>query len=261
MTQYALVCSPADSIARALRMQDLGDVNIPKLKAQHAAYVEVLNRFGSVIIAMPKQEKFPDSTFVEDPAVNIGNKVLVYVRLANRARQGEEELMERTLTPLLRGMQIAHIEAPGFVEGGDVLVADGTLYIGLSQRTNANGADQLARIAYNRLRWKSKMIPIPASYLHLKGEVTYHPRSNFVTVSEEIAEHFEGSGRRIVVTPAEERFAGNCISYDRAILIHKGSTKTAKILRRECLNPIALDLSEFAKIDGAMTCLSKFFSP
>ena len=252
MTQYALVCSPAGSIVRALRMQDLGQVDVSKLEAQHAAYVSALSLFGSVIIAMQKQEAYPDSTFVEDPAVNIGNRILVYARLANHARQGEEALME--------SMPIAHIKQPGFVEGGDVLVTDGTLYIGLSKRTNANGADQLARIAYDRLRWKSKMIPIPASYLHLKGEVTYHPSGNFVTVSEEIAEHFEGSGHHIIVTPAEERFAANCISHDTAILIHKGSTKTANILKRKGLNPIPLDLSEFAKIDGAMTCLSKFFS-
>ncbi len=260
MTQYALVCSPADTIAGALRMQDLGQVNVAKLKAQHAAYVSALSSFGCVIVAMPKQEGYPDSTFVEDPAINIGNKVLVCARLANPARQGEEALMERTLTPLFKNMTIAHIKAPGFVEGGDVLVTDGTLYIGISKRTNAHGAEQLARIAYDRCHWKSKLIPIPASYLHLKGEVTYHARGDFVTVSEEIAEHFEGSGKRIIVTPAEERFAGNCISYESNILIHKGSTKTAKILRKEQLNPIALDLSEFAKIDGAMTCLSKFFS-
>lgn len=260
MPQYALVCSPADTVARALRMQDLGQVDVPLLHAQHADYVSALQSFDTITISMPPQKEYPDSTFVEDPAVNIGNRLLVIARLRNPARRGEEKLMERALTPLFARMPIARIKPPGFVEGGDVLVGNGTLYIGISKRTNADGAEQLARIAHDQCKWKSKIIPIPASYLHLKGEVTFHHRGNFITVSEEIVEHFKDSKCKLLVTPQEERFAGNCISYNSAILVHANCKKTIKLLKRNKLAPRPIDLSEFAKIDGAMTCLSKFFA-
>lgn len=258
--KYALVCTPADTVASALRMQHLGEVSVPRLKRQHDQYLHALQSFGYTLITLPPDPSLPDSTFVEDPTINIDNQMLVVARLENAKRRGEEERMLGLIKPLFEEMPIARIVYPGMIEGGDVLVADGKLYIGISKRTNTEGAVQLERIAH-KLGWSAETIPVPSTYLHLKGEATYHPEWNCLTVSEEIAGHFEGSGLRMIVTPKEERFAGNCISHGNQILIHKGSIVTAKLLRKEGFEPIALDLSEFAKIDGAMTCLSKFFSP
>ncbi len=263
MSKYALVCPPSDSLANALRMNDLGNVNVPKAKKQHRDYCMALQSFGYTLIAMPPEKALPDSTFVEDPAININNELLVIARLKDPKRQGEEARMRDILSPLLkRQMLFSEMTTSGFVEGGDVLPAMGTLYIGISKRTDVEGAEQLARIAHNRAGWKSAFIEIPSSYLHLKGEATFHENSVYgplITVSEEIADHFTRSGCKLIVTPKEERFAGNCISHESRIIVHRGSHKTVQILKRHKFEPRELDLSEFAKIDGAMTCLSKLF--
>ncbi len=139
------------------------------------------------------------------------------------------------------------------------------MYIGLSRRTNYEGAEQLARIAKDTFGYSTTMIDIPETYLHLKGEATYHPsyngsRKDIITVSEEIVDRFAESFCKLVVTPVEERFGGNNISDNGTILVHKGRNKTSALLKKEGFNVQEIDLSEFEKIDGAMrSCLSKLY--
>ncbi len=212
---------------------------------------------------MPPDDDHPDSVFVEDPAV-IMNDVLVRTRLQNKHRQGEEAVLEDALRPYFSPSKVFHIEAPGLIEGGDVLVANNALYIGLSKRTNAEGAEQLSRLARDRAGFTTHTLEIPGSYLHLKGEVTFHRSAliggkNVITVSEEIANHFSTSGCELIVTPPEERFGGNCISDGLKITVHADCTETIRRLTARGFRVIPLAMSEFKKIDGAMTCLSKLF--
>ena len=264
--KIALTCRPAPSIADALRMNFLGKVDVPKLLAQHAEYCRWLQEFGYTLYMLPPWEQKADSVFVEDPAIILRNldprhAKFVRTKLANPARQGEEDAIEDALVPFFLPDAMFEI-FEGTVEGGDVLVAGDELYIGLSKRTSIEGAKDLEDIA-DRCGMNVTMFPIPSSYLHLKGEATFHPEGldgePVITASEEIAPHFAGSVHRLIVTPKDERFGGNCISDGKRILIHKGSDKTKAILAREGYDVIELDLSEFAKIDGAMTCLSKLF--
>jgi len=259
--KYALVCPPAKTVANAVRMKHRGEVDYEKATLQHKSYCNVLSSFGYSLITLPLNDGYPDSTFVEDPAIIIEN-ILVVTRLRHPKRQGEEELIENALKPYFSG--VFRIEPPGFIEGGDVLITNGHLYIGLSKRTNEDGAEQLAKLVKDNLLYEATIFEIPETYLHLKGEATYHRaecacREDFITVSEEIYPHFYRPWQKFVVTPAEERFGGNNISNNGLIFIHKGRKKTKKILEKEGLITKEIDLSEFEKIDGAMTCLSKLF--
>lgn len=245
-------------------MNYLGDVNVPRLLAQHAEYCRSLQEFGYTLFMLPPNEQFPDSTFVEDGAIVLRNldprhAKFVRTKLANPARQGEEDAIEDALEPFFFPDSMFEV-FDGTIEGGDVLVAGDELYIGLSKRTSVKGARDLEDIA-NVCGMNVTMFPIPSSYLHLKGEATFHPEGldgePVITVSEEIALHFAHSRYPLISTPKDERFGGNCISDGKRILIHKGSYKTKSILAAEGYDVIELDLSEFAKIDGAMTCLSK----
>ncbi len=258
---YAIVCLPADTVAGALRMADLGNVDVSKTKEQHRAYRQALEHLGFSLIRMPSDERYPDSVFVEDPAVIIED-ILVSTRLRRQERRGEEERLKEALRPYFE--HVLRIEEPGFIEGGDVLVTTNRLYIGLSARTNIEGAEQLGKIARDRHGYKGSIFEIPKHYLHLKGGVSYHRNvpvsgSDLITVSEEIAQHFAGSGSRIIVTPAEERFGANGISAGDEIFIHTGRTKTRKALEAAGLRVYELPMSEFEKIDGALSCLSKLF--
>lgn len=260
LQKYALVCAPADTVDRGLRQEDLGEVDVVKAKEQHRRYRQALEHFGYTLIEMSPDSRYPDSVFVEDPAVIIRDK-LVIARLRRAERRGEETRVAQALEPFFS--RVRHIEAPGFLEGGDVLIANDELYIGLSSRTNAEGADQLARIARDCFGYHATIFEIPDHFLHLKGGVTYHERKSgkgIVTVCEEIAHHFFSSGYELVVTPADERFGANCIAEGERILVHAERLQTKKRLEKAGFSAQELSLSEFEKIDGAMTCLSKIFS-
>ena len=257
--RYALVCDPAVSVQRGLRMRDLGLVDPALAKEQHRLYCRALERFGYTLLRLPADERFPDSVFVEDPAIIIRD-LLVIARLRCLERQGEEVIVEAALRPFFS--RIVRIEPPGFIEGGDVLIGEGRIAIGLSGRTNEAGADQLVRFARDVFRYEATIFRIPRHFLHLKGGVTYHRRRGeraLLTVTEEIADAFARWECDVLVTPSDERFAANCISRGKKILFHAGRPRTKHLLERAGYTVVELSFSEFEKIDGAMTCLSKLF--
>lgn len=260
--KYALVCLPADTLDKALRMEDFGKVDIPKAKEQHQMYCRALENLGFNLLQMPKDDQYPDSVFVEDPAVIIQD-TLIITRLRREERRGEERLLEKALSPFFP--RILHIEAPGFIEGGDVLVTYGRLYIGLSGRTNIEGAEQLAKIARDNYGYTTDIFEIPKHLLHMKGGVSFHRAAddtsrNVITVTEEMAHHFLDSNYKVVIIPSEERFGANCISSYGQFFIHAGRIKTRRILEKHGFHVQELEMSEFEKIDGALSCLSKLFS-
>jgi len=262
LKKYALVCLPVDTVDRGLRLEDLGEVDVASAKKQHRRYCFALEHLGYTLVQIPPDNRYPDSVFVEDPAVIIQD-TLIITRLRRKERQGEEIRLEHTLAPFFP--RVLHIEEPGFIEGGDVLITDKRIYVGISGRTNAEGVEQLAKIARDRCGLPTSIIEIPKNWLHLKGEVTFHrnpgkSENGLITVSEEIASHFADSGYELVVTPREERFGGNSISGDGEIFVHGGRAQSKKLLRDAGFRIHELWMSEFEKIDGALSCLSKLFS-
>ena len=230
-------------------------------------YCQALSEFGYTLIVLPTEEQYPDSVFVEDPAVVI-NDMLVVARLQDPMRRGEEERVERALTPYFAEDRIFRIEHPGFLEGGDVLVIDEQLFVGISkQRTNRAGARQLAKIAEDCFGYETTFIPLPESLLHLKSGVTYHAPSattpGVITVTEELAPYFSDVPHPSLSLRREEQVGANYgasgIADDGRVLLHAGRYRTRVALERLGYTVRELGLSEFEKIDGAMTCLSKFF--
>ena len=263
--QFVVVSTPSRSMVRAIRMDESVPVQIEVARAQHALFCAALSKLGFGLIVMPADEQYPDGVFTEDPVVILegssnARPTLVRARMARQERAGEVDRLVNLLVPRYFKSSIA-IEPPGYLEGGDVVLAPqiGRIYIGLSRRTNELGAGQLARIAHDRYGYRTEMFKIPESYLHLKGEVTFHFSKSgaYFTASEEIAEQFSKSQIRVIETPASERFAANCISRDDSILVRAGAVKTATILTREGYQVSSVDISQFMIIDGAMTCLWK----
>jgi len=242
-------------------MKYLGKVDIDKARKQHKMYCAALELLGVNVIEMPADSSYPDSVFVEDPAVIIRD-ILIITRLRRKERQGEERKLEESLSPFFS--HVFHIEEPGFIEGGDVLVTDDTLFIGLSGRTNSEGAEQLAKIARDNCGYKAKIFEIPKHFLHLKGGASFHlakdmASRNIITVTEEMAPHFAGCGYKVIVIPAEERFGANCISGNGEVFIHAGRPTAKRLMEKAGLMVHEIEMSEFEKIDGAMSCLSKLF--
>lgn len=263
--KLAIVRLPSKSFPRALRMKkNLGKVDLAKALIQHHNYCEALIQLGFKLTILLPADHYPDGVFVEDPAIIIGD-VLVITSLRRKKRQGEEKLLCKTLRPFFSKSKVFHINPPAYVEGGDVLVTDNRLFIGLSKRTNERGAEELTQIAYDNCSFRSHIFKIPDSYLHLKGGVSYHerellPSGRFIAASEEIISNFSGhGGYKLVEIPAEERFGANGISNKGQIIICAGRPKSKKIFQRIGFSVREVGMSEFEKVDGAPSCLSKIF--
>lgn len=262
----AVVCRPTSSIIHGLRMQNLGEINFQLAYKEHEDFCTALETLGFNLIYIPEDERYPDGVFTEDPAVILedresGKSILIMARLRREERRGEGERLRDILIPRFF-KSFEAIEPPGFLEGGDVLVIPELkkLYVGISARTNEEGAEALAKIAKDFAGYTSHFINIPPHYLHLKGEVTFHPLKNdrhIIIVSEEIADNFVDSGARLLVTTAEERFGANCISREEIVLVRSGAEKTSFVLSRAGYKVREVNISQFMLIDGAMTCLWK----
>lgn len=265
LQKYALVCLPSKNLDNGLKIKDLGRVNLRRAKKQHLEYVTALSVFlGYCPITMPPDPDHPDSVFVEDPAVVIQD-ALVMTRLRRRERRGEEERVFETLVGLFGYTYF--IKPPGYLEGGDVIVTDRVIYVGISGRTNHAGADQLDRIARRHFGLRVKKVELAKNFrdrnLHLKGGMSFHEvegKPGLLLVSEEIAHNFKNDGFEILSTPTEERFGANCISERMKIVAGSGRPRTRRLLEDRGFEICDVDTSEFVKIDGALTCLSKIFT-
>ena len=190
--------------------------------------------------------------------------LLVVTRLRHKSRQGEEALLEKALAPYFP--KVERIKSPGFIEGGDVLITDDYLYIGLSKRTNLNGALQLKKIALDYFGMKTRIFPIPKDWLHLKGGVSFHHgwsgQKSVILTEEQISDFFNPLRYDVITISTDEHYrcyGPNCTSKGKNSLIHKGAREACKQLEKRGFSVLECDLTEIYKVDGAMTCLSKIF--
>ena len=252
MLARAIVRRPGESLRRALTTARLGVPDPIVARRQHQAYCEALARCGLQLTVLDEDPAFPDGCFVEDTAVVTG-RVAIITRPGAASRRGEEQSVAAVLgfhRPLVR------VEAPATLDGGDVLEVDGHYLVGLSGRTNRRGAEVLgAALEAAGHTWEPVVVP---RGLHLKGLVTYAGQGVMV-----VSRHLEGHAalsrfKRVVVDPAED-LAANTLEVNGRLLVAKGFARTRRALAKAGFDVIELSLSEFHKVDGALTCLSLRF--
>ena len=217
--------------------------------AQHGAYADALRGMGLEIEVLEPLPGFPDAYFVEDVAVVVPELAIV-VRPGALSRRGEAD----AIVPVLaRHRPLARLEDPATLDGGDVLVVGRTVFIGLSARTNEEGAGQLARLL-EPYGYRPRTVRVSAG-LHLKSSVTSLGGETLL-VSERFADQPElRAFRRIVVAAADEP-ACNTLLVNGTILTLAGFPKTRRQLDETGLPVVELDLSEARKMDGGLTCMS-----
>lgn len=250
MFRHAIARRPGDNAGAGLTTAGLGEPDVARMHAQHDAYVRALESAGVVVTLLDADERFPDGCFVEDVAV-VTPACAVVTRPGAPPRRGEEIGIE----PLLAAhREVARIEAPGCVDGGDVVVAGERVLIGLSSRTNRDGAAQLTKILAAR-GFECRTVPV-AGGLHLKSSVN-HLGGQRLLASRDFAARDELAGfERLVVPHAEEYAANSLYLDDEHVLVPDGFPRTRELLERSGFGIIALDASEFRKMDGGLTCLS-----
>ena len=249
----AIVRRPGRSIVNGLSTSAHETLDYEKALVQHEQYIKALEDCGLNVEVLDCLEDYPDSTFVEDVAV-LTPDVAIVTAPGAPSRKGEV----KAIKPVLENHyeHIEKIHTPGTLEGGDVMQIGRCFYIGLSKRTNSSGARQLKGFLK-----KYGMLSVPVSetgFLHLKTAVTYIGRKTLL-----VAEGFVLPGEleafdRIQV-PRAEYPAANCILINDKILMPAGFPKTRNRLELLGVDIVEVDISEFAKIDGGLTCLSLRF--
>lgn len=252
----AILRRPGSTYANGLTVTGGGQPDLAKALSQHAAYERALESCGLVLTVLPADERFPDSTFVEDTAILTARAAIV-TRPGAPSRLGEAESIERTLDGFFP--TVLKILAPSTVDGGDICQCEDRFLIGVSERTSPAGAAELAGILAD-LGYRSSLIDIRTSktLLHLKTGITYLGEGRLV-VSGDLPPGTDLKEFEPVTVDAEESYAANSIRVNDRVLVAAGFPKFAERLARLGYDPLPLDMSEFRKMDGGLSCLSLRF--
>ncbi len=250
MYTRAIVRRPGRNFANGISTSNLGKPDSGKALEQHSAYCEALIKCGVELTVLDADERYPDGCFVEDTAV-VNSRVKVISRPGAATRRGEEEAIARVLAGY---GPTESIIAPGTLEGGDILRAENHYFIGISERTNREGAEQLSAIL-SQHGFTTSFIRVEAG-LHLKSDIAYLGDGNFI--STPVFAHVAQPANTIILDP-EEYYSANCLRVNDYLLIAKGFPKSKKKILGLGYSIIELDMSEFRKMDGGLTCLSLLF--
>jgi dimethylargininase len=256
LLKTAIVRKPGLNFAEGLTTFAGGAPDYQKAIVQHDAYCRALERCGLDVVLLEADLAHPDSTFVEDVAVATADFAVV-TRPGAACRAGEVEGIRE---PLGRFFRVIHeIAAPGTLDGGDVCQAGRHFFIGISQRTNERGASELATIL-EREGYSTSLVDIDGmkNVLHLKSGVACVAEGKLV-VCEQLAGREEFRGYELIRVAPEENYAANCVRVNDRLLIAAGFANFAAAIDQHGLATIALDVSEFQKMDGGLSCLSLRF--
>ena len=249
----AIVRPPAASFVDGLTTSGLGAPDLPLACAQHAAYCAALEQLGVQVTALPPDPAFPDSTFVEDTAI-VTARGAVLARPGAPSRAGEVVAMRPVLEACVG--PLAAIAEPGTLDGGDVCQVGTTFLIGLSHRTNDEGARQLAALL-RRVGYAAHTIDIRGedSLLHLKSGIAWLGGRDVVTV-EALQDHPALQDFQLVVVKPQEAYAANCVRINDTVLMAAGFPGLAARVAALGHRVVTVDVSEFRKMDGGLSCLS-----
>jgi dimethylargininase len=244
----ALVRPPGANYVNAIAMVPQ-PIDVTLAQKQHAEYVDALQAAGVTVEALPADERFPDSCFMQDPAMVVGG-IAILNRMGAESRAGEPDLV----ADVLCGKFETHrIQEPATLEGGDVLNVGHKLLVGETERTNAAGIAQLrALVAASGMTVEA--VPV-REYLHLLTVVTYAGQG-VVIVHEDFAEHPQLGEFRKVIVPREEAYVANTLGIGKYVIVPAGFPKTVERIRGEGFEMLQVPMSEFYKADGGVSCLS-----
>lgn len=252
MFKNAISRKPAPNFADGITTSNLGRPDYTLMLKQHEAYVATLRSLGLEVEVLEPLSQYPDAHFVEDVAV-VTPEIAVITRPGAETRRGETTSMEPVLA---RHCTLARIEAPGTLEGGDILMVEKHFFIGISERTNQAGAAQLGDIL-SRHGYTWTPVPVEKGF-HLKSGVTYLGR-NMLIITAQLQQRVEFAGYPRIVVPEEEEYAANILWINDTLLAPAGFPYTRRLLLEAGFKLLELDNSEARKMDGALTCLSLRF--
>lgn len=247
----ALVRTPSRSVVHGLRAGDRGDPSYQGVKAEHDAYVAALRGAGVEVTVLPPLEAFPDSLFVEDPALVFAEGAIL-LRPGAAARAGEVA----EIAPTLRKLFDTVLELPGsgFADGGDVLLTPKGVMIGLSARTDRIGAEALLA-CLRKLGLHGEVVEIPPGVLHFKTDCSLLDEDSVLT-TRRLARSGVFDGFCQVLVPDGEEAAANALRVNDVVLVASGFPKTIEMLDQLGYQVVAVEAAEIGRIDAGLSCMS-----
>lgn len=256
MFRHAIVRVPGANFADGLTTASLGKPDTSAALHQHEAYCRALEDCGLELVRLAPDLQHPDSTFVEDTAV-LTSQSAILARPGAASRLGEVARIREVIERFYSAIHV--IEAPGTLDGGDVCEAGSHFFIGISHRTNEEGARQLGGIlAADGITTSLVEIRSANSILHLKSGIAYLGKNDLV-VMDELADRNEFAGYNLVRVSAGESYACNCVLVNERVLVPAGFPRLESALATRGYEPLPVDMSEFRKMDGGLSCLSLRF--
>lgn len=256
MYTNAIVRIPGENFEQGLTSSGLGKPDYARALEQHAAYCTALEKQGIRVRVLPPDLIHPDSTFVEDTAI-LTKSSAILTRPGAKSREGELAGMEEVLGQFYR--VIKRIRGPGTLDGGDMCEAGNHFFIGVSHRTNAEGGLQLADFLSEE-GFTVSFVDVRGveGILHLKSGIA-SLGDNQLVVIDALADRESFSGYDLIRVPREETYAANCLKLKDAVLIPSGFPILESSLKQRGYDPYPLNVSEFQKMDGGLSCLSLRF--
>ena len=246
----AIVREPGRSVVNGLRTGS-GAPRREAVATQHRAYVAALRQCGLEVDVLPPLEEFPDSMFVEDPALVFAEGAIL-LRPGAPSRAAEAE----TMRPVLHRHfpRVLDLEEGVHVDGGDVLVTSREVFVGLSGRTSGRGAESVCR-QLRKFGREAKVVEAPPEVLHLKSASSLIAEDT-VLLTRSLADRGVFDGFRIVVTPEDEEAAANAVRIRDKVLMDERCPRTIDLVCREGLAVMALTVRDVALLDAGLSCMS-----
>lgn len=248
----AIVREPGRSVVNGLcANEDQAPPSYDGVRREHRAYVSALRDAGVNVMELPPLEAYPDSVFVEDPALVFQDAAILLCPGAE-SRRGEVEEIRSSLESNFS--RVVSLSREGFADGGDVLFMPTQVMIGLSDRTSDQGAEALSDLLVD-LGMRPRIVETPPGVLHFKTDCALLD-DRTVLATERLADAGFFHGCTVIVVPAGEEAAANALRVNDVVFLGDRFPKTAARLTASGYRVVALPTTEIGKVDAGLSCMS-----
>jgi dimethylargininase len=250
--KHAIVRNVADSFDSCIKPNDESIIDIELAGVQHNAYRRILQELGLELLTLAADERHPDCCFVEDTAIVAGDRAVI-LHMGASSRVGEEAEVRKIIA---RYKKVRDLKSPATMDGGDVMAVGKKLFVGLSQRTTPEAASRLEELMAPE---GYEVIAVPLKgILHLKSACSYLGDGCVLVSRGYFDDNIFSAYKQIIVHP-DEAYSANCLAVNGTIVVSKGFPHTRSKIESAGFETIELDMSEFRKGGGSLTCLSILF--
>ncbi len=247
----AIARAPSRSVVSGLRADNRGDPTYEGVLAEHRAYVAALESCGVNVTVLPALDAYPDSIFVEDPALVFTEGAIV-LRPGAPSRFGESAEMAPSLRKIFSAVH--ELPAPGYADGGDILVTPRSVMIGLSARTDETGGKALIAILA-KMGKAAELVRTPPGFLHFKSDCSLLDEETVFSTRRLAASGVFG-GLKVLHVPVGEEGAANALRINNTVLLSNAYPRSADVLLKAGYHVRTMATDEIAKIDAGLSCMS-----